>query len=91
MKHLESVLSPAEADFVRRVVMSPGAKLNGGEAWGITTEEHTSPLWEKPEELGLIECVGSYKWIPTDKLEIGIVEVESTARLPLPNGTLLTS
>jgi hypothetical protein len=28
---------------------------------------HSTSLWEKTEESGFVECIGSYKWIVTDK------------------------
>lgn len=67
-------LLPEEIEFVKRVCMYPGSKLNDfpcliiiddGTEWG-----ESYALWEKPEALGLIECVGGYKWIPTDKIEL---------------------
>lgn len=67
------VLTSHEADFCLLVFRSPGAKLNGdGEAshWeddGSTYGRSVSH-WNRPEELGLIACVGGYKWVPTDKL-----------------------
>lgn len=72
MKSLESVLTDDEAGFVRLVFNNPGAKLNGGEAFG----EDGESLWTRPENIGLIECIGSYKWKPTNMLaaEIRIVE-----------------
>jgi hypothetical protein len=69
-------LSKNEIDFVLMVYKSPGCKLNGGEAF---CEEHDSsvPLWKKPEALGLIEYVGSHKWVSTLKLEKIIVDALS--------------
>jgi hypothetical protein len=53
-------LSKNEIDFVLLVYKSPGGKLNGGEAF-CEESDPSVPLWKKPEALGLIECVGSYK------------------------------
>lgn len=55
-------LTEAERDFVGLVRIYPGRKLNSGEAEGPNGE----PLWKRPESLGLIKCVGSYKWVPAD-------------------------
>ena len=52
-------LSPDERAFVELVRQRPGHKLNSGDALGPDGES----LWKRPEELGLIECVGSYKWV----------------------------
>lgn len=57
------MLTDAEIIFLKHVIQNPGSKLDGGESWN-----EDSPLWNRPEELGLITCVGSYKWEPTDKL-----------------------
>jgi hypothetical protein len=66
-------LSKNEIDFVLLVYRSPGCKLGSGEAF---CQENDQPiaLWKNPEELELIECVGGYKWVPTQKLEKIIVE-----------------
>ncbi len=57
--------TPEEIEFVKLVYQHPGSKLNGGEAQG----EHDENLWETPEKMGLIKCVGSYKWVPdTEKV-----------------------
>jgi hypothetical protein len=69
-------LSKNEIDFVLLVYKSPGCKLNGGEAF-CEENDLAVPLWKKPEALGLIECVGSYKWMPTPKLEKIIVDALS--------------
>jgi hypothetical protein len=53
------MLSADEINFVERVRQRPGHKLNSGEAQGSNGE----PLWKRPEELGLIQVVGSYKWV----------------------------
>lgn len=51
-------LNEAETAFVNLVRSCPGQKLNGGEAY----DTNGVPLWRIPEALGLIECLGSYKW-----------------------------
>jgi hypothetical protein len=52
-------LTAAERTFVEVVRQRPGHKLNSGEAWGPEGQA----LWEAPENLGLIRCVGSFKWV----------------------------
>lgn len=78
MKTLESVLTKEEARFVRIVYSCNGLKLDGGVAfhWEDDGSEYgkTVGLWSKPEELGLIECVGNYSWVPTKKLSVVIVD-----------------
>lgn len=59
----EDDLTAAEAAFVELVKARPGCKLGHDQVFG----ENTYPLWRKPEALGLVECVGSYKWKPTNK------------------------
>lgn len=61
-----------EAKFCMEVMARPGAKLNNGEAQyyeddGSEFGKHFC-LWKTPEALGLITCVGGYKWEPTEKL-----------------------
>ncbi len=74
IKTLESVLTKEEAAFVREVFNRPGCRINGASQWEDDGTEYGKNVthWENPERLGLIECVGSYKWIPTDKLDVGI-------------------
>lgn len=62
--------------FVLRVHHSNGCK-HGAEPSSIDSNIRCEPpneeyfkginLWEKTEESGFIECVGSYKWATTDK------------------------
>jgi hypothetical protein len=65
-------LNEDEIDFVKRVYVSPGCKLDSTSKWIDDGTEHGAShfLWKKPEELGLIEAVGSYKWVPCKKLEM---------------------
>lgn len=44
-------------------------------------------LWKKPEKLGFIECIGSYKWIKTDKFN-SLFSIESLNRLESENKRL---
>jgi len=69
---LEKVLTKYEIQFVMDVCANPGRKHPGecshfeddGSEFGIIINH-----WEAPEKLGVVKCVGSYKWIPTEKLE----------------------
>ena len=77
LQSLESVLTVHEANFVRRVFMRPGCKLNGDDEASHWEDDgspygKTVPHWSRPEDLGLITCVGSYKWLPTAKIVIAI-------------------
>ena len=51
-------LTKEEANFVQRVEQTPGFRQF--QAFGTDSK----PLWLNPEKLGLIHCVGSYKWAP---------------------------
>jgi hypothetical protein len=51
-------LTVDERAFVELVRQRPGHKLNNGEAF----DADGNGLWTKPEALGLIQCVGSFKW-----------------------------
>ncbi len=67
-------LTSHEVDFCILVLCKPSTKLNGeGEAlhWEDDGSEFGKCVahWDRPEKLGLVECVGSYKWVPTDKLK----------------------
>lgn len=58
-----SMLTGTEQRFLQTVAFNPGYKLNGGEA----NDECAAPMWPLLEDLGLIECVGGYKWKATPK------------------------
>lgn len=76
MRKLEELLSQEEANFVRAVYRSLGSKHPyPDQIWEDDGSEYGTLLclWEKPEKLGLIECVGSYKWRPTTRLDIGVL------------------
>lgn len=63
------VLTNEERHFLKTICALPGSKLNGGSIWG----DDGKSLWPRLEALGLIECVGSYKWRPTfDAVDLGI-------------------
>lgn len=61
------VLSAEELRFLETIALNPGAKLNGGIAWNTEGD----PMWDHLEGLGLIKCVGGYKW----KLAFNAVEL----------------
>jgi hypothetical protein len=63
---IETLLSPEEADFVKMVYANPGCKISSVMHYVDDGSEYgtSKALYKLPEELGLIECVGSYKWIP---------------------------
>ena len=72
VRPLRELLTEHEAAFVEWVYRNPGSRFDGGIAqhWVDEGSEHGATLchWKRPEELGLIECVGSYKWVPTERL-----------------------
>ena len=62
-------LSADELKFLEAIAMNPGAKLNDG----IASSEDGNSLWVRLEDLGLIECIGSYKWKLTfNAVELGV-------------------
>lgn len=78
MKKLNSVLTEKEAEFVKLVYRNPGCKLNGPNESSYYEDDGSKygefiTLWNNPEKLGLIKTVGSYKWVPTDKLDLCLV------------------
>lgn len=56
---VDTSLTDEEQAFVELVRQRPGHKLNSGEARGADGAD----LWARPQALGLIQAVGSYKWI----------------------------
>ena len=65
---LTDILDAEESAFVEKVLMNSGAKIRDG-AWSADGER---PLWKRPEELKLISAVGSYSWIPTTRIVLGV-------------------
>lgn len=62
-------LSADELKFLEAIAMNPGAKLNDS----IASSEEGNSLWVRLEDLGLIECIGSYKWKLTfNAVELGV-------------------
>ncbi len=58
-------LSPDELAFVTRVAIYNGGKLDSGYYDG-----EDNALWTKPESLGIIRTVGSYKWLISNEYEL---------------------
>lgn len=52
-----SDLTPQERRFCLLVLLSPGAKLQC-----LDENDDGSAAWERPQAMGLVEVVGSYKW-----------------------------
>lgn len=75
---IESQLNEEERAFLRMVILFPGAKLGSLEANG---------QWHRPENLGLVTCVGSWKWRPTDKL-LGILLDSQPVAVPDAKDTI---
>lgn len=73
MKKLEELLSAKEAEFVRVVYQNPGAALPDRTFW--EGPEGTEPAWVKPLELGLVKQVSDVRWLPTPKLDVGVVQL----------------
>ena len=62
----EAPLTINELEFLQHVMCNPGCKLDYCSShWEDDGSEHgrTISHWPRLEELGLIECVGSYKWV----------------------------
>ena len=63
------ILTADEAEFVRHVFCCPSSKYPGGaEFWDRIDMDNG--IWIKPEFLGLVRSVGSYKWEPTERLQL---------------------
>lgn len=71
-----NALDTEHKKFVLRVRDGGGAKHSAAPHSIDSEERHdppndeyfkSVPLWEKTEASGFIECIGSYKWITTDK------------------------
>jgi len=65
MKQIDELLSKEELGFVMAVAANPGSKYPGGYGadWDVFYPEGKPALFKKPEELGLIKSVGSFKWV----------------------------
>ena len=64
-------LTADEADFVKHVFCNPGLKYPGGPTFWDKIDMDCG-IWIKPESLGIVRSVGSYKWEPTGRLQICI-------------------
>lgn len=79
MKTLKELgLTDEEIKFVELVYENPGYKLYDCRTYVNEGKEYPTciNLYENPEKLGLIECVGSYKWKVTDKVKICLIVTE---------------
>lgn len=56
------LLNDPHLAFLMLIIQHPGAKFNGGQAY----DNDSNALWPALEERGLIKCVGSFKWEPTE-------------------------
>jgi hypothetical protein len=69
LKPIDELLSKEELGFVMAVAANPGSKYPGG--YGANLDffypDGKPALYEKPEELGLIKPVGSFKWALGEK------------------------
>lgn len=64
------MLTEDEKRFVSLVFLNQGCKLSAD----IDSSDYDQPpVWEKPERLGLVKCVGSYKWVTTNKVSCTFV------------------
>lgn len=81
-------LTDDELNFVQRVERNSGCKLS--DATVYRGDEIITP-WTKPEKLGLIHCVGSYKWEPGPKPEYPEPTPETHPRpiTPIPISKLI--
>lgn len=68
------ILSKEEYEFVKKVSQRCGCKMNTEDCYQYSetsTGSHIA-LWETPEKLGVIEAVGSYKWVITDRVKFSL-------------------
>ena len=79
-----NLLDKDHKEFVLRVLDSKGGKHAAEPEYEDTKEPNgfggmkQLALWEKAEESGFINCVGSYKWMVTDnfiKLQRELFEI----------------
>lgn len=69
-----------ELAFLNLVIQAPGAKLSSEQIFG----EDMHPLYREPERLGLVRCVGSYKWEPTLLLFVRAIRAIRELNLETP-------
>lgn len=60
----EGKLTDEEWEFLLKIARNPGEQLNTGEATGTAGQL----LWVRLEEWGLLKCIDSFTWEPTDKV-----------------------
>ncbi len=74
--NISELLTPEEVAFVKMVYQCPGFKLDSKDCFcridNGTEYGESHALWDKPEELGMITSVGSYKWVPLPGLEMNL-------------------
>lgn len=75
----EVTFSAAEIEFMRGILLAPGCK-HPAPAFDYSLPDQPG-LWPRLEEMDLIECVGSYKWRPTEKLKMWLMVDGKVARL----------
>ena len=67
-------LTDDEIEFVKAVYLNPGCKYPAESSkWFDDGTEYGDSvlLYTNPEKLGVIKCVGSYKWVPVGlKMEL---------------------
>ena len=58
----------AKIKFLKSVLAAPGCKYPEGATY---TEADGSPgeVWKELEAAGIVDCVGSHKWVPSDELK----------------------
>ena len=71
-------LTEKEVAFVQAVVLLPGVKLNDGQAFDYSGDDHVA-LWKRPEAIGLIKCTGNYAWVPSVALAKAVHEASRQA------------
>lgn len=58
----------AQIFFLKSILNSPGCKHAAETSYQDDNGDYQE-LWSELEKLELVECIGSYKWIPTEKLK----------------------
>lgn len=70
LQPIDELLSKEELGFVMAVAAYPGTKYPGSYVAGMDIyPEVGEPLWVKPQELGIIKPVGSFKWVLGDNVK----------------------
>jgi hypothetical protein len=71
LQPIDELLSEEELGFVMAVAANPGCKYPGGYGanWDVFYPDGKPALYEKPQELGIIKAVGSFKWVLGDNVK----------------------